>query len=296
MSDGAFGTTIDSAGPGTRGGVTASASSGKEADGMSDGAPVVVTSRDGAVGIIELARPAKFNCLSVAVHEGLAAALAEFEQPGSGVRCLLVRAQGRHFCTGADLEEVRSLRERPAELAQLLSLGHAVLRRFEASDLPVVAACQGLCLAGGLELMLACDVVFAARDARFGDQHAQFALVPGWGGSQRLPRIVGLRRALDLFYSARWLDAATAEQWGLVNHVVDADKLDAEALAYCHAIGTRSKGGLATMKHLARQGLEGSLDAGLAVEERQAPQALLSADVGEGLAAFVERRQPKFEA
>ena len=262
---------------------------------MSGGA-VVVASREGTVGVIELARPEKFNCLSVAVHEGIAAALAGFEQPGSGIRSLLLRAQGKHFCTGADLEEVRGLRERPDELAQFLSLGHAVLRRFEASDLPVVAACQGLCLAGGLELMLACDVVFAARDAHFGDQHAQFGLVPGWGGSQRLPRIAGLRRALDLFYSARWLDADTAQQWGLVNHVVDADRLGAEALAYCDAIGTRSKGGLATMKRLARAGLEGSLDAGLSIEERQAPQALLSADVGEGLAAFVEHRQPKFES
>ena len=156
-----------------------------------------------------------------------------------------------------------------------MTLGHAVLRRFEASTLPVVAACQGLCLAGGLELMLACDVVFAARDARFGDQHAQFGLVPGWGGSQRLPRLVGLRRALDLFYSARWIDAETALQWGLVNHVVAPEALAAEALAYCKAIGARSRGGLATMKRLARVGLEGTLDAGLSIEESQAPGAIL---------------------
>ena len=258
-------------------------------------AAVVVVRREGDVGIVELARPDKFNCLSFAVHAAIAQAFDGFEAPGSGVRAVLIRAQGRHFCTGADLEEVRALREQPAELARFISLGHAVLRRFEASTLPVVAACQGLCLAGGLELMLACDVVFAARDARFGDQHAQFGLVPGWGGSQRLPRLVGVRRALDLFFSARWVDAETALQWGLVNHVADADRLDAEALAYCHAVCGRSRGGLATMKRLARQGLEGSLDAGLTVEERQAPDALRVADVGEGLSAFVERRPPRFE-
>ena len=263
---------------------------------MSEATTVVIALREGTVGIIELARPEKFNCLSVAVHDAIAGAIDTFEQPGSGVRSVLVRAQGKHYCTGADLEEVRGLRERPDELAQFLSLGHAVLRRLEASALPVVAACQGLCLAGGLELMLACDIVFAARDAHFGDQHAQFGLVPGWGGSQRLPRIAGLRRALDLFYSARWLDAETAQQWGLVNHVVDGDRLGAEALAYCHAVGTRSRGGLATMKRLAREGLQGSLDAGLRAEELQAPDALRSADVGEGLAAFVERRKPGFEA
>ena len=261
---------------------------------MSD-AVVVVASRDDTVGIVELARPDKFNCLSVAVHRGIAAAFDDFERPGSGIRSVLMRAQGKHFCTGADLEDVRGKRERPEELAEFISLGHEVLRRLESSPLPVVAACQGLCLAGGLELMLACDVVFAARDARFGDQHAQFGLVPGWGGTQRLPRLIGMRRALDLFYSARWIDAATAQQWGLVNHVVDADRLGAEALAYCHAVNGRSKGGLATMKRLAREGIEGSLDAGLTVEEQQATDALLVDDVGEGLAAFAERRKPNFE-
>jgi len=259
-------------------------------------APVVLTLRDESVGIIELARPDKFNCLSLAMHVGLGHALTEFEQPGSGVRSILLRAQGKQFCTGADLEEVRALRQRPVDLAGFMTLGHAVLRRFEASTLPVVAACQGLCLAGGLELMLACDVVFAARDARFGDQHAQFGLVPGWGGSQRLPRLVGLRRALDLFYSARWIDAETALQWGLVNQVVAPEQLWPDALAYCKAIGERSRGGLATMKRLARAGLDETLDAGLSIEESQAPSAILSADVGEGLEAFLARRKPNFEA
>ena len=258
--------------------------------------PVVIALRDESVGIIELARPEKFNCLSFAVHEGLGHALTEFERAGSGVRSILLRAQGKQFCTGADLEEVRAMRSHPEQLAGFMTLGHAVLRRFEASTLPVVAACQGLCLAGGLELMLACDVVFAARDALFGDQHAKFGLVPGWGGSQRLPRLVGLRRALDLFYSARWIDAETALQWGLVNHVVAPEALAAEALAYCKAIGARSRGGLATMKRLARVGLEGTLDAGLSIEESQAPGAILSDDVGEGLEAFIARRKPNFEA
>ncbi|MEO7335738.1 MAG: enoyl-CoA hydratase/isomerase family protein [Caldimonas sp.] len=252
--------------------------------------------RDGSVGIMELARPDKFNCLSFAVHEGIGAALDAFEKPGSGVRSVLVRAQGRHFCTGADLEEVRGLRERAADLVRFLALGHAVLRRLEASPLPIVAACQGLCLAGGLELMLACDVAFAARDAKFGDQHAQFGLVPGWGGSQRLPRLVGLRRALDLFYSARWLDAETAMQWGIVNHVVEPERLVEEALAYCKAVGGRSRGGITTMKRLARDGLQGSLADGLAKEARDAPPVLLGGDVGEGLSAFVERRKPAFES
>ena len=261
---------------------------------MSQTSPVVV-SRAVGVGVIELARPEKFNCLSLSVHAGIEAAINEFEQAGSGVRAILIRSQGKHFCTGADLDEVKALRADPAKLRHFIGYGHSVLRRLERSDLPVVAACQGLTLAGGSELMLACDVIFAGRDARFGDQHAQFGLIPGWGGSQRIPRIVGLRRGLDMFFSARWIDAATAEQWGLVNYVVEPDKLHEEALAYCTKIATRSRIGMATMKRLARQGMEGSLEVGLQLEEDLASAALMDDDVSEGLAAFEARRTPVFK-
>ncbi len=262
---------------------------------MSQTSPVVVSRAD-AVGIIELARPEKFNCLSLSVHAGIEAAIDGFEKPDSGVRAILIRAQGKHFCTGADLDEVKALRGDPAKLKHFIGYGHSVLKRLERSDLPVVAACQGLTLAGGSELMLACDIIFAARDARFGDQHAQFGLIPGWGGSQRMPRMVGLRRGLDLFFSARWIDAATAEQWGLVNYVVEPEQLGEAALAYCSKIATRSRIGMATMKRLARQGLEGSSEVGLQLEEDLASAALLDDDVSEGLAAFEARRTPVFKA
>ncbi len=111
-----------------------------------------------------------------------------------------------------------------------------------------------------------------------------------------MPRIVGLRRGLDLFFSARWIDASTAEQWGLVNYVVEPDKLHEEALAYCSKIATRSRIGMATMKRLARQGLEGSSAVGLQLEEDLASAALMDDDVSEGLAAFEARRTPVFKA
>ena len=110
---------------------------------MSTDKPVRI-SREGGVGVIELARPDKFNCLSLAVHAAIAEALDEFEAPGSGVRAVLVRAQGKHFCTGADLDEVKRLRSRPADIEHFIRYGHVVLQRLEASSLPVVAACQGL--------------------------------------------------------------------------------------------------------------------------------------------------------
>jgi enoyl-CoA hydratase len=260
------------------------------------GAPVVVTSREGAVGIVELARPDKFNCLSYAVHEGLDAALDEFEARGSGVRAILLRAQGKNFSTGADLEEVKTLLPDAAKVSRLIAKGSAVMKRMEASDLPVIAACQGMALAGGSELMLACDVIFAATDLRVGDQHAQYGLVPGWGGSQRFPRIVGLRRALDMFYSARWIDAQTALQWGLVNYVVEPDQLHAAALEYCTKLAKRSRIGIATMKRLARQGMDTTLSTGLDLEASVIIDALLGDDVREGLEAFEARRPPVFKS
>lgn len=261
---------------------------------MSTATPLVV-GREGAVGIIELARPEKFNCLSLSVHAAIEAAMDGFEQPDSGIRAVLLRAQGKHFCTGADLQEVEQLRSDPARIEHFIRYGHRVLRRLEDSELPVVAACQGLALAGGSELMMACDVVFAASDFRIGDQHAQYGLVPGWGGSQRLPRIVGLRRSLDLFFSARWIDAPTALAWGLVNHVVEPAQLGEASLAYCTQLATRSRGGLAAMKRLARQGLDRPLADGLKLEEDLMARELLNDDVSEGLAAFAARRPPVFK-
>jgi len=254
----------------------------------------ISVSRSNKTGIIELARPDKFNCLSLGVFTEIDAALDEFEKSGSDVRVVLIRAQGKHFCTGADLAEFKSLRDDPKKVAHFVHFGHEVLKRLGASELPVIAACQGLVLAGGSELMLASDVIFAASDCRIGDQHAQFGLLPGWGGSQRMPRTVGLRRSLDLFFSARWIDAATALQWGLVNYVVDREQLNEAALAYCDKIATRSRSGLANMKRLARKGLDTTLLDGLLLEEEIVRVAMLGEDTSEGLAAFEAKREPLF--
>lgn len=255
----------------------------------------VTISREGGVGIIELSRPDKFNALSRRSMALITEALDTFE-PDRNVRAVLLRAQGKNFSTGHDLEEIHASDYETNDLAESDALvGHAALNRLEASRLPVVAAVQGLCLAGGLELLLACDVVLAAASARLGDQHARYGLIPGWGGSQRLPRLVGLRRSLDLFFSARWLDAATAEQWGLVNRVVDDAALQTEALAYCHLLAQRNPDSLELMKRLARQGLDAPLAEGLAAEVQTIQHFGALPNTQEGVAAFMERREPRFQ-
>lgn len=260
---------------------------------MGEETGAVLASIEGKVGIIELNRPDKFNCISSDLLTGMEEAMDRFEADAN-VRCVLLRGAGKVFCTGADLDEIRAAAASSDGQAAFVSRIHAVLRRLEASPLPVVAAIHGLALAGGLEIMLACDVVLAAESARIGDQHARYGLIPGGGGTQRLARIVGLRRALDLMFTARWLDAAEAERWGLVNYVVPDEKLQQRALDYCQALSEKSRPGLSMMKGLTRRGLEGSLDAGLALEEARVGYALSSPDSQEGLAAFQERREPDF--
>ncbi len=253
----------------------------------------VTQSIDRRVGILELSRPEKFNCLSLQVLELLHKGIKDFEADAN-VRAVLIRSTGKHFCTGADLDEVKALRQDRRALARFIEIGQAAFVALEESPLPVVGAVQGLCLAGGLELMLSCDVIFAAQTARFGDQHAQYGLLPGWGGSQRLPRLVGLRRAMDLFISARWIEADTAQSWGLVNHLAPDASLHDDAMTYCLALTERSKPGLADMKRLARVGVGMSLPAGLRLEVECVVDAILSADAGEGLSAFEARRKPSF--
>ncbi len=256
-------------------------------------AEAVLATVEGGVGVLTLNRPDKFNCISSDLLEGLRAGMDRFEAE-QAVRAVLIEARGRQFCTGADLDEVLDRRRSAEALREFIAAIHEVTRRFEASPLPVVAAVQGLALAGGMELVIACDTVFAAESARIGCQHARYGLPPGGGGTQRLARIVGLRRALDLMFTARWLDAAEAERWGLFNHVVPDAELGARARAYCADLAAKSRHGLAFMKAMTRRGLEGPLDVGLALEEGAVVAALQHADVAEGLAAFQARREPEF--
>ena len=249
---------------------------------------------EGQIGLVELARPERSNCLTQGMWNDLGVALDKFRSEDN-VRAILICAKGKSFCTGAELDELEIARSDAESLRSFLENGQRVCRKMETSPIPIVGAVQGLCLAGGLELVLACDVVFAAGSARFGDQHAKYGLFPGWGASQRLPALVGMKRAIDLMFSARWLDAETAEAWGLVNYLVQDEKLRGEAISYCEMLCQRSRPALAAMKRMAREGASENLEVRLNQEVLTATTLFVGGDVDEGLKAFKEKREPNFE-
>lgn len=242
---------------------------------------------------ITLDRPAQLNAISPELLEDLDRACALVEGDAS-VRVVTLTAAGRAFCAGADLRAVRELSPDAARWSAFMGLWHRVFDRIEALPVPVIAGVHGLALAGGLELVLVADLVAADEAARLGDQHANFGLVAGGGGSQRLPRLIGARRAKELMLLGGWLSAAEALAWGLVNRVAPAGTVTAvvEEIAATLAAGSASAN--RTVKALVNRAFDAELGEGLALERRLVALHMRSADAAEGLRAFAEKRKPVF--
>jgi enoyl-CoA hydratase/carnithine racemase len=242
---------------------------------------------------VTLNRPDRLNAISPELLQDLDRACDAMEADAA-VRVVTLTAAGRTFCAGADLRTVRELSPDPQRWSAFMGLWHRVFDRIEALPLPVIAGVHGLALAGGLELLLVADLVVADEGARLGDQHANFGLVAGGGGSQRLPRLVGARRAKELMMLGGWLSAADALAWGLVNRVVPAGTVAnaVEEMAGTLAAGSGSAN--RTVKTLVNRAFDTDLAEGLELERRLVAQHMRSADAAEGLRAFAEKRKPVF--
>jgi enoyl-CoA hydratase/carnithine racemase len=188
---------------------------------------------------------------------------------------------------------VQELAPEPARWRQFMDLWHRVFDRIERLPVPVIAAVHGLALAGGLELTLVCDLVVADEEARFGDQHANFALVAGGGGSQRLPRLIGARRAKELMLLGGWVDARQALAWGLVTRVAPTGTVADAALQLARELADKSRAASRTVKTLVDRGLDVDLRTGLELEKRLVAEHMRGADAQAGLRAFAERRRGK---
>lgn len=242
---------------------------------------------------VVLHRPDQLNAINPALLHDLARVCDDVEA-NSAVRVMTLGAAGRAFCAGADLRAVRELSPDAARWAEFMALWHRVFNRIESLPVPVIAAVHGLALAGGLELVLVADLVVADEAARLGDQHANFGLVAGGGGSQRLPRLIGARRAKELMLLGGWLTAAEARDWGLVNRIAPAGTLAAVAEEMAVSLAEKSTSANRVVKSLVHRGLDLPLAEGLALELDLVAQHMRGADAAEGLRAFAEKRQPVF--
>lgn len=247
----------------------------------------------GGVARITLNRPDRLNAISPELLEDLDRACAAVESD-AGVRVVTLSAAGRTFCAGADLRAVKELSPDAQRWDGFMGRWHRVFDRIEALPVPVIAGVHGLALAGGLELVLVADLVVAEEGARLGDQHANFGLVAGGGGSQRLPRLIGARRAKELMLLGGWLTAAQALAWGLVNRVVPAGTVSTAVEEMAGTLAAGSGSANRTVKALVNRAFDTDLGEGLALERRLVAQHMRSADAAEGLRAFAEKRKPVF--
>jgi enoyl-CoA hydratase len=244
---------------------------------------------------ITLTRPEAFNALTPSSVDLLGRAV-EAAASDASVRCLVITGSGKGFCAGADLKAVLARGDSATanELTgEFLRQVGDVFHRLESLRIPTIAAVNGIALAGGLELMLCCDIVIASGKARFGDGHANFGQIPGGGGTVRLPRRIGKSRAKHLMFTGQTIDATKAQAWGLVDEVCEPDLLQLRVEEITSEIAKKSPLVLSRMKALI-EGNDLSAKEQLEEELRLSAEHMLSYDRNEGLAAFSEKRVPKY--
>ena len=260
---------------------------------MTDEFPVRVEQR-GAVAIWILDRPDRMNALSRAMLVALGK-LARDAATNPSVRAVVVTGAGdKAFCAGADLKERRAMTDE--DVRGLLDLYRSELGPLDRMPKPVIAAINGVALGGGLELALACDLRVASADAVLGLPETSIAIIPGAGGTQRLPRIVGEGRAKEMILLARRLSAAEALAWGLVNRVTPAgDSVVDDAVGWIQPIAAGAPLAQAAALEAIDRGRDAPLETGLLLEKVSYEKTLATEDRREALAAFAEKRPPRFQ-
>lgn len=258
---------------------------------MTERTCVKITVED-RVALVTIDRP-PVNALNRPALAELASALDELMADDGTKVVILTGAGERAFVAGADIAELAALADATAGRA-FARLGQALCDQIEHCPKPVIAAINGVALGGGLELALACHIRIVADRARLGQTECNLGLIPGWGATQRLPRLIGIGRAIELILTGNMIPAQEAFRLGLANRVVPADQLLAEARALGRQLADKSRLTNAAALRAITAGLELPLADGLALEAEQFAALFSSHDLREGLAAFQQKRPPKF--
>jgi enoyl-CoA hydratase len=247
----------------------------------------------GAIALLTVNRPKTLNAINRELFENLARVLRDIRHD-SATRVLIVTGAGeRAFVAGADIAAMSEMTA--LEGLEFSRLGHRVMQTIEDLPIPVIAAVNGFALGGGLELAMACDLIVASETARFGQPEINLALIPGVGGTQRLPHRIGQARARELILTGDMIDAKTALEWGLVNKVVAPGQLQAEARKLAEKLASKSAIALRQAKAALHASFTMEEDAGLRFEQSAFGLLFASADRVEGTKAFVEKRDPKWQ-
>jgi len=252
----------------------------------------LLVERRGAVAIITINRPEKRNALNIKTREEGAAALEQL-QADDGVRVVIITGAGdKAFIAGADIGEFAG---RTALTQRAIMLGRSLFTAIDVFPKPVIAMVNGYCLGGGCELALACDLRIASETAAFGQPEINLGIIPGGGGTQRLTRLIGEGKSMELILTGEIIDAQTALHLGLVNHVVPADQLEARTMEIANQMAEKSPIALRMAKEAVKLASRSNLDEGLRREVDLFALCFSSEDKDEGVGAFLEKRKPSFK-
>lgn len=251
----------------------------------------ILTSIDGRVGLITLNRPKALNALNDQLMDELGAALLSFDADNN-ISCIVITGSEKAFAAGADIGMMSKYNFTDVYKSDYITKNWETIRKIRK---PVIAAVAGYALGGGCELAMMCDFIIAADNAKFGQPEIKLGIIPGAGGSQRLPRAVSKSKAMDMCLTARMMDANEAERAGLVSRVVAADKLLEETMAAAKTIGEMSLPIVMMVKESINASFESSLSEGIHFERRLFHSTFATEDQKEGMAAFVEKRPAKFK-
>lgn len=246
---------------------------------------------DDAIAVVSLARSEARNVLSRDLVSGLLAAFTSLKDDGR-VQGIVVTGEGKSFCAGADIAEMA--RMSPAEASSFAELGQQLMFAIEKVGKPVVAAVNGHALGGGLELALACDFIVAAESAIFAAPEVLLGIIPGFGGTQRLPRLIGKSKAKEMIFTGERISVAQARSIGLVNRVVSDDLLLSETVALVKNICSRGLLSLRVAKEVIDAGAGVDLATACLMERDAFALCFSTDDQKEGMRAFMEKREPRF--
>ena len=253
--------------------------------------PHVLVEVRGRVGLVTLNRPAQLNALNDALMDELGAALLAFDAD-KAIGAIVITGNEKAFAAGADISVMADWSYMDVYQSGFITRNWETIRQVRK---PVIAAVSGYAMGGGCELALACDIIIAAQSAKFALPEIKLAMLPGAGGTQRLPRAIGKAKAMDMCLSARLLSAAEADQYGLVSRVVSDDALIDQTLALADQIAGYSLPALMAIKESVNRAWESTLSEGILFERRELHARFASADAHEGMHAFLDKRKPEFQ-